>query len=107
MVDLGEFVVISERQIEIRWQPNIIGHNLGELLDFRDSGDRFYLGDRDFLFFYRSSSLSVVLDDSNNKILLVGFDLIKNPFTVYEFEGLGPVVLIPVPHQLIKLNNKN
>ncbi len=88
MIDLCELVVRGEWEIEMRGEADVVRGDAGELLGDCDSGDGFYLGDRNFLLFGRWLRFGLIVYDADDEALLVGLQLVELLLAVDELEGL-------------------
>ena len=73
VVDLCQLVVISQGEVEVGWQSDVVGVNTGKWLHRSHPWHLLYLGDRDILLFLRQDCLDFILVRLNvdNEVVFV------------------------------------
>jgi hypothetical protein len=98
VVDLREFVVVSERQVERRRQSDVVGTDAGKLLHLGHPIDSIYPWHYDFLPFESCGGFWLFGVDDEDERVVGSVDFVEGLLAIDELEGLGPVEFVPVAH---------
>jgi len=98
VIHLGEFIVMSRREVEFGLKPDVVWGDSGEFLYFSDPLDALYLGDGYFFLLVRGDGLGLVGGDYD-KGVLIGINLIELLLAADKLEGFGPVESFAVAHK--------
>lgn len=98
MIDLGQFVVVSRRKIEMSRKSYVVGCNFCKLFNFGDSFDSLYFWYGNFLFFMGGERLGLVSRDDDEGVLVI-IDLIELFFGGDKLERFRPIESFAVAHK--------